>query len=77
MISMIIMDDLGYGDLGSYGVPDAKTPNIDRLARERSTPSPRDLNGFGVVDSVFVNRPGVRSAIFPCRSAAVILRRCL
>jgi arylsulfatase A-like enzyme len=33
-IVLIIMDDLGYGDLGSYGVPDAKTPNIDRLARE-------------------------------------------
>jgi arylsulfatase A-like enzyme len=33
-IVVIIMDDLGYGDVGSYGVPDAKTPNIDRLARE-------------------------------------------
>jgi arylsulfatase A-like enzyme/L-ascorbate metabolism protein UlaG (beta-lactamase superfamily) len=33
-IVMFIMDDLGYGDIGSYGVPDAKTPNIDRLARE-------------------------------------------
>ncbi|MGH7720562.1 MAG: sulfatase-like hydrolase/transferase [Gemmatimonadaceae bacterium] len=33
-IVLILMDDLGYGDLGSYGVPDAKTPNIDRLARE-------------------------------------------
>jgi arylsulfatase A-like enzyme len=31
---MIIMDDLGYGDVGSYGAPDARTPNIDRLARE-------------------------------------------
>ncbi len=33
-VVLIIMDDLGYGDLGSYGVPDAKTPNLDRLARE-------------------------------------------
>lgn len=33
-IVMFIMDDLGYGDIGSYGAPDAKTPNIDRLARE-------------------------------------------
>ena len=33
-VVLILMDDLGYGDLGSYGAPDARTPNIDRLARE-------------------------------------------
>lgn len=33
-VVLIIMDDLGYGDLGSYGVRDARTPNLDRLARE-------------------------------------------
>ena len=33
-IVLILMDDLGYGDLGSYGVSDAKTPHIDRLASE-------------------------------------------
>lgn len=33
-VVLIIMDDMGYGDLGSYGVSDAKTPNLDRLARE-------------------------------------------
>ena len=33
-IVMFIMDDLGYGDIGAYGVPDAKTPNIDRIGRE-------------------------------------------
>ena len=33
-VLLIIMDDLGYGDLGSYGVRDARTPNLDRLARE-------------------------------------------
>ena len=33
-IVMFIMDDLGYGDVGSYGAADVKTPNIDRLARE-------------------------------------------
>lgn len=32
-IVLVMMDDIGYGDLGSYGAPDAKTPNIDRLAR--------------------------------------------
>src|SRR2546423_4408122 len=33
-VVMILMDDLGYGDIGSYGVKDALTPNLDRLARE-------------------------------------------
>ena len=27
-------DDAGYGDIGSYGALDVKTPHIDRLARE-------------------------------------------
>jgi arylsulfatase A-like enzyme len=33
-VVVFIMDDLGYGDVGSYGAPDARTPNIDRLAHE-------------------------------------------
>jgi arylsulfatase A-like enzyme len=33
-IVLIMTDDVGYGDLGSYGAPDIKTPNIDSLARD-------------------------------------------
>jgi arylsulfatase A-like enzyme len=33
-VVLIITDDVGYGDIGSYGAPDVKTPHIDRLARE-------------------------------------------
>jgi arylsulfatase A-like enzyme len=33
-VVLVMMDDLGYGDLGSYGAPDVRTSNIDRLARE-------------------------------------------
>jgi len=31
---IMVADDLGYGDLGSYGHPEIRTPNIDRLAEE-------------------------------------------
>ncbi len=33
-IVLIVVDDLGYGDLGCYGSTVNRTPNIDRLARE-------------------------------------------
>lgn len=33
-IIVIFADDLGYGDIGSYGSQTIKTPNIDRMAAE-------------------------------------------
>ena len=33
-VVLIITDDVGYGDLSSYGATDIRTPNIDRLAKE-------------------------------------------
>jgi arylsulfatase A-like enzyme len=33
-VVIILADDLGYGDLGSFGNAKIKTPNIDRLATE-------------------------------------------
>lgn len=36
-ILLIYVDDLGFGDLGSYGHPVIRTPNIDALARDGMT----------------------------------------
>jgi len=33
-VVIILADDMGYGDLGCYGHPTIKTPNIDRMAAE-------------------------------------------
>src|ERR1039458_3640960 len=31
---IIMADDLGYGDLGCYGPPSIRTPNLDRMASQ-------------------------------------------
>src|SRR4026209_340728 len=33
-IIIIYADDLGWGDLGCYGHPTTRTPNLDRMAAE-------------------------------------------
>ena len=33
-VVLIVTDDVGYGDIGSYGAPDVKTPSIDSLAHD-------------------------------------------
>jgi len=33
-IIIVFCDDLGYGDLGTFGHPSIRTPNLDKLAND-------------------------------------------
>ena len=38
-IVYILMDDLGFGDIGCYGQEKIETPHIDQLRKECASPS--------------------------------------
>ncbi len=44
-IVLILADDLGWGDLGCYGHPHVKTPNLDRLAKRGTQFTQCYMNG--------------------------------
>ena len=65
-VVLILMDDLGYGDIGSYGVKDAKTPNLDRLARDGTRFTDAYANGAncsptraGLISGQYQQRYGI------------------
>lgn len=62
-VVFLFADDLGYGDLGCYGHPYAKTPAIDQLAKEGTR-----FNQF-YVTGVTCNpsRTGLMTGRFPAR----------
>lgn len=64
-IVLILIDDLGYGDLGCYGHPSHRTPHLDRLAAEgiRFT----DFHSNGAVCSP--TRVALLTGQYPQRSA--------
>jgi arylsulfatase len=71
-VILIITDDQGYGDLGSFGAKGFATPNLDRLAREG-----RRFTNFHVAQPVcsasrtalltgcYPNRLGIHGALGP------------
>ena len=62
-IVFFFSDDLGYGDLGCYGHPYAKTPSIDKLASEGTRFEQHYATGVTCNPS----RTGLMSGLFPAR----------
>ena len=71
-VILILMDDLGYGDLSCYNALDIKTPNLDQLALEgiRFTNSltPQAVcsaSRAALLTGCYANRVGISGALFP------------
>ncbi|WP_235952341.1 sulfatase family protein [Crateriforma spongiae] len=62
-IVLMFADDLGYGDLGCYGHPYAKTPALDRLAEEGTRFTQFYVTGVTCNPS----RTGLMTGLFPAR----------
>ena len=62
-VVMILIDDLGYGDLSCYGNEQIRTPHIDKLAREGLR-----FTQFTVASPICSpSRVGVTTGQFPAR----------
>jgi arylsulfatase A-like enzyme len=71
-IILILMDDMGYGDLSCYGATQYKTPNIDRLAAEGMrftnfcvSQAVCSASRAGLLTGCYSNRVGIKGALFP------------
>lgn len=62
-IVFMFADDLGYGDLGCYGHPYARTPAIDQLAKEGTRFTQFYVTGVTCNPS----RTGLMTGLFPAR----------
>jgi arylsulfatase A-like enzyme len=68
---VVFADDLGYGDLGSFGHPVIRTPNLDRLAAEGQR-----WTSFYVASSVCTpSRAALLTGRYPVRSGMASSRR--
>jgi arylsulfatase A-like enzyme len=69
-VVLILTDDLGWADLGSYGAVDVRTPNLDRLTREGVRLTDFYANGVtcsptraGLISGRYQQRYGVEAPI--------------
>ena len=71
-IIVIFMDDMGYGDLGSYGATEYQTPNLDRMASEgirftnfMAAQAVCSASRAALLTGCYPNRIGISGALFP------------
>jgi uncharacterized sulfatase len=63
-VIVILTDDLGYGDLGSYGSVTIRTPNLDRMADE----GVRLTNAYSSSSNCTPSRAGLLTGRYPVRT---------
>lgn len=63
-IVIIYADDLGYGDVSSYGATELRTPNIDRISNEGI----KFNNGYATSPTCTPSRFSLLSGTYPFRS---------
>ncbi len=63
-VVLILADDLGYGDLSSYGATDLETPHIDRLAKEGI----RFTDFYAAANTCSPSRAALLTGRYPLRS---------
>jgi arylsulfatase A-like enzyme len=61
---IIFSDDLGYGDLGTFGHPTIKTPNLDKMAAEGQ----KWTNFYAAASVCTPSRAGLLTGRLPARS---------
>ena len=71
-IIIIFADDLGYGDLGSYGATDFSTPHLDQMAAEGmrftnfySAQAVCSASRAALLTGCYPNRIGISGALMP------------
>lgn len=72
-IVIIYADDLGYGDLGCYGSPVIRTPNLDRMAAEGL----RFTDFYSGAEVCTPSRTALLTGRYPLRSGMAGARRVL
>ncbi len=78
-IVLILFDDLGYGDLGSFGSEAIATPHIDRLAQQGArltsyySPAPNCTpSRAAMLTGRYAPRTGLTMIVFPNRSPLTV-----